>query len=757
MNEKWLKRALAHSSFIIELPMATVIEPRSLLEELRPARDAVRRRLSTARLKVRLYLLVDGLAWVLLAALGLGIVSFAIDRWLRLAPGTRMALVPFGIAALLAVAYARLIRPQCRRLSDLDLAILLDRRRRGLGQRVAAVLELPSLLERDHGASPSMIRAAVRQHATELGAIDLTHELDHERCRRSLLAIAAAVLAVAGIWLLWQPTVRLWAERWFLGSETRWPQTTYLAVVGLGDKEKLLVPRGETVLLDVESYPPFVRRAGAWVLSGRGEDLLLPGPTPPDRWPPEAVRIQYRGESGSTKRGAFTAMTEGRFRFELPPVVEPLVLSITGGDDWFGPIVIEPVDRPAIKDLRILAQPPGRSTPETHTFSGSDAQLLFLPQTKLELQLTATVPLASAALAAATGKAPVFERVDDQHYVARWEMEEALALEITLVDVRAGIASKPQVISLGLLEDRAPRVTVRSTGVGRRITSVARIPLTVRALDDFGLVKLDVEIEQTIPRDEKPETKTETLAQELPPVSADAPLVDFESEPEVSLKSFVLPPGSTVKIRGTAADNCAAGSQNASSRWLSFQVVTPEELFYEILMVQRAQRERFRGALDTSKAQAVELETAVDREQAATIVRKHQVATRTIWQVANRLDATAIEMTLNDLGSPQARELLATGIITPLRELHAGPVAELRVLLEQMTAPNAAVPDLAARAMPIQQTVNEEMQKILDRMSQWESFVDVLNQVKQVMQLQNQVLDSTEKARSERTQKVFDE
>ncbi len=737
--------------------MSIVFDPTLLIDELAPARDAVRQRLASARWRVRLYLLVDGLAWLVLTALVLALVSYGLDRWLRLEPNTRLALLPFGVGALTAVAYLRLVRPQCRRLGDLDLAILLDRQRRGLGQRVAAVLELPSLLDRDRGASPSMIRAAVREHAAELGQIDLTRELDHERCRRSLLLIAGALLLVACAWLLWQPTLRLWADRWFLGSSTRWPQRTYLSLAGLGEDGTLVVPRGEVVALEVDSFGQFSRADGGWVLGGRDPELVVPGLTPPNRIVPNNVRVQYRVAGGAAKRSTFTQLPQGRFRFELPPVVEPVTLSITGGDDWFGPITVEPLDRPTIKDLQIVSQAPGRNDTQTHTFAGGDAQLLFLPQTKLELQLTASTPLASATLNAASGTSPVFERTDNEHFVSRWEMEQSLALEIVLVDRRAGIASKPQVISLGLLEDRAPRVTVRSTGVGRRVTPVARIPLVVRALDDFGITKLEVDVEQTIPREEQPETKTTVLAQELPPASADVPLADFECEPEVSLKNLALPPGTTVKIRATAGDNCAAGSQAASSRWLSFQVVTPEELFYEILMVQRAQRERFRGALETEKAQATDLETAVEQEQAAGVLRKHQVAARTVWQVANRLDASLAEMTLNDLGSPQARELLATGIIAPLRELHEGPVAELRGLLEQMTAPGAAVPDLAAKAQPVQQTVIEQMQKILDRMSQWESFVDVLNQVKQVIQLQNQVLESTEKIRGERTNKVFDD
>ena len=49
------------------------------------------------------------------------------------------------------------------------------------------------------------------------------------------------------------------------------------------------------------------------------------------------------------------------------------------------------------------------------------------------------------------------------------------------------------------------------------------------------------------------------------------------------------------------------------------------------------------------------------------------------------------------------------------------------------------------------------MKAILDQMSQWESFVDVVNQVAEVIKMQQKVLKATEKARESRTQEVFDE
>src|SRR5581483_10650093 len=128
----------------------------------------------------------------------------------------------------------------------------------------------------------------------------------------------------------------------------------------------------------------------------------------------------------------------------------------------------------------------------------------------------------------------------------------------------------------------------------------------------------------------------------LPSASDAAAPTDFEAKPTVALSEFGLASGTLVKLRASAVDNCAEGGQTGTSRWLSFQVVTPEELFYEILMRQRAERTKFGQALTMAKSQSQTLDLPATAESAAALVRKHQLIARQAWQVANRLDATLV-------------------------------------------------------------------------------------------------------------------
>lgn len=737
--------------------MSLVVEPNAVLESLRPRRDAVRRRLAGVRRRLRGRLALAGLTWVWTALVLLAAASLAADWLLRFSLPVRQILLAIAAVAMAAIAYRKLLAPLALRLEDLDLAAILDRRCRGYGQRVAAVLELPRLLEGELAASPSMIRAAVLEHAQTLEATDVSAAFDRRGPRWMAALLAVTGLLAAGFAYLEPDTASLWARRWLKGSNERWPQRNYLAISGLHDGDTLLVPRGESLLVNVEAQRDFSGAAHAWMLDGRGAPLQISTGEKPQALVPEKVAIQYRPAGGAVRQGNFTSFQDGRFRYELPPVVEPMSFTVTGGDDWFGPIRVEPIDRPAIDSLTLVARRPGSKASETFAHTGADTPLLFLKDTELELKLSASAPLASAALAGQPGAAPPLEKNDDAHYAARWKMEQSQTFEIRLVGRQAGLESKPYFVSIGLLVDRPPRLTLRSSGVGKRVTPQAKIPLQLRAQDDFGLIALALELEQTVPRENKPETSVRKIAVELPEAAAGASQTDFESQPVTALSEYGLAAGTLIKLRATADDNCAQGVQNGASRWLSFQLVTPEELFYEILMRQRAERAKFAAALETAKAQTEPLAGEPDGAQLAGVGRKHQLVARQTWQTANRLEATLVEMTLNDLGSEQARQLLKTKVIDAVRQLHAEPMAQLRAALDAAAGAEKLPAEQLVELRRLHGEVVETMQKLLDQMSQWENFIDVLNQLKEIVKLQNDVLQSTEQEKKKRTNDVFDD
>jgi hypothetical protein len=114
-------------------------------------------------------------------------------------------------------------------------------------------------------------------------------------------------------------------------------------------------------------------------------------------------------------------------------------------------------------------------------------------------------------------------------------------------------------------------------------------------------------------------------------------------------------------------------------------------------------------------------------------------------------------MQLNQIGSAKSHRLLQDGVITPIRSLTAGPMTELRNLLQALGggSPRDGSDLEAARAL--HEEVVAQMNTILEQMSQWESFVDVVNQVAEVIKMQQSILDATEQVQDSRTEELFDE
>ena len=88
--------------------------------------------------------------------------------------------------------------------------------------------------------------------------------------------------------------------------------------------------------------------------------------------------------------------------------------------------------------------------------------------------------------------------------------------------------------------------------------------------------------------------------------------------------------------------------------------------------------------------------------------------------------------------------------------MNSGPVNELRGVLQSLSGTGSKLDVNPEAARRLHASVVIGMKNILEQMSQWESFVDVVNQVAEVIKMQHNVLEAAEKARESRTQEVFD-
>ncbi len=731
----------------------------SLSGEQRALRDELAKLRGRLGLQLELEMAVDAVTLLVSA----GAVLVLLDWWLKLGLSSRFGLLAIVVAAVLALVIARAIRNwRASHIDDLSLAMILDRHRPGTGQKIADVLQLPGLLDDKLAtASPAMVRLAVHRATEALAQSDWRTLWNKKRTLARLAGLAFGLLVPLAFTLLAPQTARLSFDRWLLGSSERWPQANYLTVMGLGPDGRLTVPRDERFLLEVRSDLPIVEpKGGKWLVGGRGLDRLVLGRDPGKPEPPPSVTLRERTAEGKIRDSVLTATGPGRFRHEFPPTSSSSTFELVGGDDWLGPLGLDRVDRPSLAGIKLRVKEPGAADKGFREVEDPRQHLLFFPDTELDLTLVGSEPLAQTKLDVHPGSPPGLDRLDDRTFKAKWSLKDAMTLEVTLTSKKTGLASKPAFFSIGLLKDREPRVTLRAVGVGARVTPVATIPLTVASTDDIGLAALRLKIDRTASAgtEDKPEVKTRSEVVSMPlPLSPSRPLLDHQARHDVVLQVDQPSIGTVIRIVAEAEDKNVRGAQTGRSGAIQFQVVSPDELFYEILIRQRAERSKFVAVLDSVEKQTPILASQASSDDLTKVLRAEQASARQLDQIAARIVDTLQEMRLNQVGTPKSHRLLQEAIIDPIKALTAGPMNQLRGALQSLSSTSTASNESREATRKLQGEVVTRMRAILEQMSQWESFVDVVNQVAEVIKMEQKVLKSTESARESRTKEVFDD
>ena len=726
----------------------------SLTEE----RERLRVGLARSRRALRRQLAMEALLDLVAALVIAGFVLVVADYGFR--PGLPARRIVRGVT-LLGIAAALVLRSLPRMkaatLDDLELAMTLDRYRPGTGQQVADVLQLPRQLDGpDPMASPPLIRLAVRRASEALGEADWRAHWNRRRTIVRGLALIGALLVPLAFARLAPVPARLSLARWLLNSKERWPQRTYLSVTGLGEGRRLVAPRDEPFAIEVRADLPGVEpSADGWIVPGRGERFGI-REKPEPLVIPETVRLRERSPDGSVREAVMTSMGAGRFRHELPPSSASSTFEIVGGDDWLGPIRVTRVDRPSLQTLAIRVKDPGTPAGTFRPVDEAGQQTTFLADTEVELTLVGTEQIALTRVEVHPSAPPAVVRLDPRTFTTRWTLREATTLEIGLTSGNTGLTSRPRFLSLGLLKDREPRVTLRSQGVSGHVTPVATIPLSIAATDDLGLGAIRLKIERTTQAGEKAEPVI--LKGEIPiPLATEGvkAVLDHQARHDVGLRASNPAIGAVLRFQAEAEDRSARGPQVGRSGVVTVQVVSADELFYEILLRQRAERAKFVAALDAAEKLTPMLAGSPSADDLTNAGRSLHTVIRQLDQIAVRIGDSLAEMKLNEVGSPKSHRLLQEGVIDPIRALNTGPAGELRTALQALSAnPRNSKGLDDARKLHVQ--VVARMRVILDQMSQWESFVDVVNQVAEVIKMQQDVLKATEKARETRTQEVFD-
>ena len=764
-------------------------------------RAEVAARLNSVRRALLGHFLADGVARTLVVTVGLLLLSLGLDWGLDLSLTARLIYWGVVLASAGGVLFWFVVRPWRLPLGPIDVAAALDQKRTGtpLASQVASVLQLVEGNPDQVGESAAMRDIAVRASYASLAQINFKAALNSRHLWTAAAVAVAALLVPAGIALAFPSTAQLWAARWFAGSDRPWPRSTQLDVVGVREGV-LQVPRGEVFSLQVKvidqkqptqivhmrlrpaegktqtltlekfaegdfrlEMPPQQQtsRVEVWGGDGRAEPFRI---VPVDRPRIVNMSLQAKGPRDSQpKTYDFNAsdsavrlspQTKAHFEFETnvecgTVKVETTSTSIAGFQkqdalkhavDW--------VHKDAVS-LRIVLVSK-ESGLESHPQTVSIGELpdrpprLSMRHSGVRLRVTpeATIPLTisvrddfgvySVAVNLTVPALTAVKPVDEELSPATPKPDEKPAGEKPAEPAMPSAPAKPESAAPPAAE--APQPAPETPAKTEPVPAASGTPS-----------EATTPAPATTP-EATPAPPASKVDQVLYGPASPALETQVDKEHRVELTAMKLEPGQTLVITSTAEDDCILGRQSTRSAPVVFRIVKSEELFREILLRQQQLRARLQKARDQADEQTTKIPFAITAEDARTIARQHQVITREVGQVTQGLEATLVEMQLNKLGGEEAWDLISTIIIKPLRALGDTELPSQRQNLESLVlVPGEGLDEIGVQ----QKKIVEDLDKILKNMSQWDSFIDIVNQVDAVIKLETRVRQRTEELKKQ--------
>jgi len=730
----------------------------SLAEPMSPSNGTLPGMLAAVRRRIRAYVAVEGLgATVATAALGFW-AALGIDWFFEPPRPVRLAVLGVVGLVVLVVVWRRLLRRVFARLADRHIALIVERRYRDLNDALLTTIELDPAKQTDYGRA--MLADTRVQAERRLARASLGELFDPRPRARAVAAALLGAATIAGFALAVPELFQLGVRRLTAQTDEGWPRRTALSIVGFDDGEKV-VAQGSDVEITVRAD------AAKFI--------------PPD------VYLRYRSDDGVRDEQPLEREGVARpgvdefqnYKFTFRGVSSSLTMDVLGGDARLRGLRLRVVERPQLRLRLACKYPPyaGRADGEIDVTGA-----VPLPQgTHVTVVAAANKPLRTVVVNRPEGRGGAGEtRLDlaadgtaDREFrfeVGRLMVDEMVTFSLHDDDGIDNTAA----LSLQAVVDTPPVLAVYRRGLEMVATPQARIPFVGKASDDYGLARMWFEY-----------SLANGEPARLPTVVQPAGARELEVELREAFPSAPLEPGQTLSVAVRADDNRELaelpGGNVATGDTAVLTIVTDAELLRLLEACEIMFREQFKALIEKvtrSRDGLVSLGEAaappaagepaanagdvpVNRdivliEQTRTRAKEQRIET---LQVADGFGLIVDELVNNRAADgDRLRERLAEDIVKPLRRIGEGMFADYESRLVQLHAaagrqsPDAAqVGDLRRETTASADAILVEMQVVLGKMQELESFKEAIDLLKAIIAMQKDVGEQTKKSRVDKS------
>ncbi|MCA9262388.1 MAG: hypothetical protein KDA60_01010 [Planctomycetales bacterium] len=435
--------------------------------------------LAALRGRIRGYVIVEGIA--------VAVIWFAITFWAGLALDYLPVLMGASempvaaravLLAIIGVVFAFILYRWILRRTRVvfrpsSLALLLEKKFPELGDSLVTAVELNQQESDDSALHQSMVDQATETAVRHIQGLRISEVFNFTPLIQKGALAAVLLLSVVGFGVLASSSFAVWAKRLYALSDQPWPRRAQIEVLGFNEKQ-VKVAKGGDLSLHVIA------------------DATRPTP------PPEVCTIYYEtadGQNGRVNMNRSGAPRDGyqHYVFDGKPfqgVLEDVTFDVVGRDHRVQDFHVIVVPSPQVVRLELLCKMPSYTelVPRQLDYQAG----LQLPRgTQLTLRAHANKGIVSAdVVRVATNEQTTAQASADDAQTFEYAfgtLEATTELEITLHDTDGVSSQTPHRIVLVAKEDEAPQVDVRLTGISSAITPEARLPVQGAVRDDYGV------------------------------------------------------------------------------------------------------------------------------------------------------------------------------------------------------------------------------------------------------------------------------
>jgi hypothetical protein len=416
--------------------------PDSLVAQLRTYEERLRK--------------MEALATVAGAVFGLCatfVLLFVFDRFVDTPRWARavLTLSSGALAAWLAQAWAA--HWLWNRRGPAQLAKLLQRHFRTLGDRLQGVIELTETDDLPPNISPALLRAAIRQVAEESDRFDFAQAVPVRPARRWVLA-ASVLAVVAAVPFVFAPKAATNALARWLQPWAQIDRYTFASLEALPNE--LVVPHGEAFE----------------IACGLKSDSA---------WKPDAATARLNQNEPQQSK-----LDQGRAVFHLVGQTQNGTLTIRVGDATRD-VAIRPLHRPEMKELAARVELPAYLGYPAATQPIQGGSVEFLEGSSVSFAGKTSRALRDAVMKA--GDAEPAATVEGETFITPTKPVAEIGAETTFrwADAHGLTPAQPYMLRVSTTKDADPRVELQ--GIEQEIAILPNevLKLTVASSDDFGL------------------------------------------------------------------------------------------------------------------------------------------------------------------------------------------------------------------------------------------------------------------------------